>query len=220
MSLGYNRLPTSGSISISTLNSYFGAASTATRMLSGIGSTPNFSVNQIFNSAPGTVVPASNNFQLISLRYYKTFGIYTSTTRNALVSNISLMPGPFWIGYFGFGGTSTGTSGILNPRNQGFPIKMRIRVTSGSYNDIFAEYSTDQSDFRWNRLTLRDSDETFILNAVGLRITGFGLFNDVIVEVTASPCLNGVTTGTGSHTTRLIWEAEENSEGSDIRDLR
>ena len=219
MSLGYNTLPTSGSISISTLNGYFGAASTATRMLSGIGSTPNFSVNQIFNSAPGTTVPTSNNFQLISLRYYKTFGIYTSTVRNALVSNTSVIPGPFWVGYFGFGGTSTGTSGILNPRNQGFPIKMRIRVTSGSYNDIFCEYSTDQNDFRWTRLTMRDNDETFILNAVGLRITGFALFNDVTVEVTASPCLNGVTTGSGSHTTRLTWEAGESDESSE-RDLR
>ena len=219
MSLGYNTLPTSGSISLLQLNNYFGATSTSTRMLSGTGSAPNFSVNQIFNSAPGTTTPLNSNLQMISLRYYKTFGIYTSTVRNALVSNTSVIPGPFWVGYFGFGGTSTGTSGILNPRNQGFPIKMRIRVTSGSYNDIFCEYSTDQNDFRWTRLTMRDNDETFILNAVGLRITGFALFNDVTVEVTASPCLNGVTTGSGSHTTRLTWEAGESDESSE-RDLR
>ena len=89
MSLGYNTLPTSGSISLLQLNNYFGATSTSTRMLSGTGSAPNFSVNQIFNSAPGTTTPLNSNFQMISLRYYKTFGIYTSTSRNALVSNSS-----------------------------------------------------------------------------------------------------------------------------------
>ena len=35
------------------------------------------------------------------------------------------------------------------------------------------------------------------------------MFGSVIVDVTASPCLNGVSTGTGSHTTRLTFEAEE-----------
>ena len=220
MSLGYNTLPTSGSISISQLNNYFGASSTATRPLSGIGSSPNFSVNQIFNSRQGTTSPLTNNFQMISLRYYKTFGIYTSPLRNALVSNTSAIVGPFWVGYFGFGGTSSGTSGILYPSNQGFPIKIRIRVTSGSSNDLFVEWTGDQNSFRWTRLSIRDNDETFILNAVGLRISAFVMFGMTTVEVTASPCLNGVSTGTGSHTTRLIFEAEEQSSSGGIRDFR
>ncbi len=223
MSLGYNTLPTSGSISITQLNNYFGATSTSTRMLSGTGSAPNFSVNQIFNSTPGTTTPSSTNFQLISLRYYKTFGIYTNTSRNALVSNNSIIPGPFWIGYFGFGGTSSGTSGILNPRNQGFPIKIRIRVTSGSYSDLYVEYTTDQNSFRWTQLSMRDNDETFVLNAVGLRISAFVIFGNISVDVTASPCLNGVSTGTGSHTTRLTFQGEEDSDGGGsggIRDFR
>ena len=214
MSLGYNTLPTSGSISISQLNNYFGATSTSTRMLSGIGSAPNFSVNQIFNSRVGTTTPLTNTFQMISLRYYKTFGIYTSTSRNALVSNTSLIPGPFWVGYFGFGGTSSGTSGILNPSNQGFPIKIRLRVTEGSYNDLYVEWTGDQGSFRWTRLSMRDNDETFILNAVGLRVSAFVFFGNTVVEVTASPCLNGVSTGTGSHTTQLVFQPENVSSGS------
>jgi hypothetical protein len=223
MSLGYNTLPTSGSISITQLNNYFGASSTSTRMISGTGSAPNFSVNQIFNSAPGTTTPLNSNFQMISLRYYKTFGIYTNSSRNALVSDSSVIPGPFWVGYFGFGGTSSGTSGILNPRNQGFPIKIRLNMVAGTALDLYVEYTEDQNAFRWTQLSMRSNDETFVLNAVGLRISSSPFFGSVIVDVTASPCLNGVSTGTGSHTTRLTFRAEEqssNDSSGGIRDFR
>ena len=71
---------------------------------------------------------------------------------------------------------------------------------------------------------MRDNDETFVLNAVGLRISAFVIFGNISVDVTASPCLNGVSTGTGSHTTRLTFQGEEDSDSGGgsggIRDFR
>ena len=165
MSLGYNALPSSGPITISDLNDYFGCSSTTTRSISGIGSAPNFSVNQIFNSNYNSTTPASNNMQLISLRYYKTFGIFTSTSRNSLVSNLTTVPGPVWYGYFGFGGTSTGTSGILNPSNRGFPMSIRIRVISGSRFDLYVEYIEDQTTFQWRSQALTSNDTSLLAHS-------------------------------------------------------
>ena len=220
MSLGYNTLPTSGSISISQLNNYFGASSTATRPLSGIGSSPNFSVNQIFNSRQGTTSPLTNNFQMISLRYYKTFGIFTSTSRNSLVSNLTTVPGPVWYGYFGFGGTSSGVSGILNPSNRGFPMSIRIRVISGSRFDLYVEYIEDQTTFQWRSQTLTSNDTSFVQDACGIRITGSAVFNDVVAEITVAPSLDGSTRGSGSHTVRITFPSEEPSSSGGLKDLR
>jgi len=220
MSLGYNALPSSGPITISYLNDYFGCSSTTTRAISGIGSAPNFSVNQIFNSTYNTATPPNSNMQLISLRYYKTFGIFTNYNRNSLVSNLTTVPGPVWYGYLGFGGTSTGTSGILNPSNRGFPMSIRIRIISGSRYDLYVEYTENQSTFQWSSQTLTSNDTSFVQEACAIRITGTSIFSDVVAEITVAPSLDGTTRGTGSHTVRITFPSEEPSSSGGLKDLR
>jgi len=220
MSLGYNALPSSGPITISDLNDYFGCSSTTTRSISGTGSAPNFSVNQIFNSSYNTTTPPNSNMQLISLRYYKTFGIFTNTSRNSLVNNYTTVPGPVWYGYFGFGGTSTGTSGILNPSNRGFPMSIRIRVISGSRFDLYVEYIEDQTTFQWSSQTLTSNDTSFVQEACGIRITGSAVFSDIVAEITVAPSLDGTTRGSGSHTVRITFPQQEPSSSGGLKDLR
>ena len=96
-------------------------------------------------------------------------------------------------------------------------------MVAGNSSDLYVEWTEDANSFRWTQLSMRTNDQTYVLNAVGLRISSSPFFGSVIVDVTASPCLNGVSTGTGSHTTRLTFRAEEESSGLDsggIRDFR
>lgn len=129
------QIPSSGSISASYLEKYLGGSAGAgdnIKLSSNVSSGPNFSINQIFNARAGMTTPWSTYFSLGSVRG-KYFGVYTSSARTTLHgSSYTDMSSGYFIGYFGFGTSTSGTSGILNTRNQGFPIGIRVATLSGS----------------------------------------------------------------------------------------
>ena len=204
-----------GAISINSMNEYLGANNTAFRPLSGVYSSPNFSLNQIFFSEENTdpPTPASNNFTLSSLRG-KTFGIYKfpfrttlhgETYGNTLLDPNELQPvSPMFTGYFGFG-----TSGILNPLNRGFPIE--IYINSLMWGDLQVSVKKDDT-YIWQTINLTSRTTTFIRSDIdAIRITS-NARGESLVTLRASPALNN-TGGIGSHTIMITL-----SEDGRIRD--
>ena len=191
-------------ISMSYLNQYLGAPASKTRSFSGIEQQPiNFSINQIFFSQANSTTPASLTLDALKLNG-KTFGIYTETNRLYLhTSTFTSGLLPAFIGYFGFG-----TSGFLNPKNRGCPIRMGITpsanvniytIFDGALTTAFAPagsttYITRQCDAI--QITCQQTNRT-------------------TVTLQASPSLEGSQGGLGIHTINITFPEQDGE--SDIR---
>ena len=134
--MGHIALKTTGSISLDDLRKYLGIDGVIN--LSGISLTlweppapfqRPFSVNQIFNSFQNTTITLNNKLALGDL-YGKTFGIYTSYSRYMIHGDSYENPydGTFR-GYFGFGTSTNGRSGMLYGTNQGLSIGIILTVS-------------------------------------------------------------------------------------------
>lgn len=133
-------IPSSGAISAQYMLRYLGGRDAAGADLYLTypvnGTTPTgsaLSLKQLFFARyPNSIHTYNGQMDYGSLRG-KCFGIYTSSTRNALHSNSyrDFREG-YFTGYFGFGSPTAGTSGVLNTANQGFPIGVRIGTLMGS----------------------------------------------------------------------------------------
>lgn len=193
------------SISMSYLNQYLGAPANKTRSFSGNEQQPiNFSINQIFFSQANSTTPASLTLDTLTLNG-KTFGIYTETNRLFLHSSTftsNLLPA--FVGYFGFG-----TSGFLNPKNRGCPIRIGITPSANiSINTIF--------DGAFSSVTAPAGSTTYIIRQCdGIMMTSQHS-NRVTVNLQASPCLEGTTAGLGIHTINITFP-EQNIGSDDIR---
>ena len=191
-------------LSMSYLNQYLGAPASKTRSFSGTEQQPiNFSINQIFFSQPNTTAPATSTLNTLSLNG-KTFGIYTETNRLFLHSSTftsNLLPA--FVGYFGFG-----TSGFLNPKNRGCPIRIGITPSSTvSINTIF--------DGAFSSVTAPAGSTTYITRQCdGIQIFSHQT-NRVTVNLQASPSLEGTTAGLGIHTINITFPEQDGE--SDIR---
>lgn len=189
-----------GELSISSINSYLGAPSTSERKLSTEeSSAPNWSLAQIFNSEyDSTIIPNVGNPSLPRFRmsdlYSRTFGIYQSAARTTLYGDSwETGPLPAWVGYLGFG-----TSGMFNPINQGFPVKVIIDLVSGDAREIEVSYITNNS-LLWEPVPLNVFGPTsFIESIAAIRIIGSSL-TETRINLTVYPSLDGSSSGTGRH---------------------
>lgn len=189
-----------GDLSISAINSYLGAPSSSERKLSTEeSSAPNWSLAQIFNSEyNSTVIPlvGSSNlprFQMSDLSG-KTFGIYKSSARTELYGSTWYgYPIPTWIGYLGFG-----TSGMFNPINQGFPVKVIVNILQGDSREIDLQILTN-SEVLYSSIPLNPSGSTtFTQNVTAIRLVGNSLAENII-NLSVYPSLDGITSGLGRH---------------------
>ena len=213
-------ISTLGDLNANNLNQYLGADPAKQLRYSGAYGAPNFSLNQIFfsNANSGNPPqPASNTFRIDSL-LGKTFGIYKNTYRTEIYGNSysnteefgeqDLVPLiPVFLGYFGFG-----SSGILNPYNTGFPL--RITIESLDWATLAVAVKTG-SGLNYETINLSGTTTTFIsTTADAIRIIG-GLrrVQNTVVNLTVAPCLRGTGNGgTGFH--KIIITL---SSGDDIR---
>ena len=214
------RIPSTGSISASYMAKYLGGSDTAGQNqylsypVNGTTPTgPNLSLNQIFNAIPNSINTYVGSMSYGSLRG-KCFGMYTSSTRNVQHSNAYYddMEGYFQA-YFGFGTLSSGTSGVLNTINQGFPIGIRISTLSGNafglrvrgYNSsgqwVFLPYSTPVFEIvgEYSALIL-DADP--------------GYFYELYLQVWPARDGNSLGTGAGVHSMSLTLEEYGGFESS------
>ena len=179
-----------GELSASELNRYLGAAAPYTSQLSfnGVGSAPNYSLNQIFFSSVGTETPPTS-FSVGNLRG-KRFAIYQNANRNTLHGGTYITEGdfalPIFIGYFGFG-----TSGILNPYNRGMPLAISIK----SSGDIVVAAKAGDG-FTWNEIPVLGGQAIITSTTYdAIRILGgggrFEPSGDTNVTLSVAPSLSG-----------------------------
>lgn len=189
-----------GQLSISAINSYLGAPSSSERKLSTEeSSAPNWSLAQIFNSEYNStnipLVGSSNlpRFQMSDLSG-KTFGIYNSPARTILYgSTWETGAIPTWIGYLGFG-----TSGMFNPINQGFPVKVIVDILQGDSRVLDLQILTND-EVSYTNIPLNSSGSTsFTQNVAAIRLTGNTLAESII-NLSVYPSLDGINSGTGRH---------------------
>ena len=188
-----------GELSISSINSYLGAPSTSERKLSTEeSSAPNWSLAQIFNSEyDSTIIPNVGNPSLPRFRmsdlYSRTFGIYQGAARTILYGDTwetGMLP--IWVGYLGFG-----TSGMFNPINQGFPVKVIIDILQGDHREIDASYMTN-NELSYTSIPLGSGPTSFVAPVGAIRILGSSL-TESIINLTVYPSLDGSSSGTGRH---------------------
>ena len=198
-----------GQLSISSINSYLGAPATSERKLSTEeSSAPNWSLAQIFNSEyDSTIIPNVGNPSLPRFRmsdlYARTFGIYMNADRTMLYGS-TYQSGmlPAFIGYLGFG-----TSGMFNPVNQGFPVKVIIDILQGDHREIDASYMTD-NELSYTSIPLGVGPTSFVAPVGAIRILGSSL-SESIINLTVYPCLDGSTSGTGRHRITITMPGED-----------
>ena len=198
-----------GQLSISSINSYLGAPATSERKLSTeASSAPNWSLAQIFNSEYGsTTIPNVGNPSLPRFRmsdlYARTFGIYMNTDRTMLHGN-TYQSGmlPAFIGYLGFG-----TSGMFNPINRGFPVKVIIDLFQGDSREIDVAYNTTDQ-LNWIAVPLGSGPTSFVAPVTAIRMLGNSL-SESIINLTVYPCLDGSTSGTGRHRITITMPGED-----------
>ena len=197
-------------LSISSINSYLGAPATSERKLSTeASSAPNWSLAQIFNSElnstniPNVGNPSLPRFRMSDL-YSRTFGIYMNRDRTMLYGSTyhsGLLPA--FIGYLGFG-----TSGMFNPVNQGFPVKVIIDIFQGEHREIDVSYMTN-NELSYTSISLNQFGPTSFVAPVGaIRILGSSL-TESIINLTVYPCLDGSTSGTGRHRIAITMPGED-----------
>ena len=198
-----------GQLSISSINSYLGAPATSERKLSTEeSSAPNWSLAQIFNSEYGsTNIPNVGNPSLPRFRmsdlYSRTFGIYMNADRTMLHGS-AYQSGmlPAFIGYLGFG-----TSGMFNPINRGFPVKVIIDLFQGDSREIDVAYQTTDQ-FSWIAVPLGFGPTSFVAPVTAIRMLGSSL-SETIINLTVYPCLDGSTSGTGRHRMTITMPGED-----------
>ncbi len=204
-------IPSSGSISASYMEKYIGGGS-GNQRLSGIYSGSNFSLNQLFNSRyTNRTDPWSNSISMGSLRG-KCFGVYTSSSRNLLhgSSYNDTMSG-YFIGYFGFGTTTSGRSGVLNTINQGFPIGVRVSTLSGSNFGIRVRVYDGSS---WTTLPFGTPAFEAIGNFSAITLDAdVGYSYEIYLQVWPAKDSNTLANGNGVHSISLRLE-EPNIGGS------
>lgn len=198
-------LPSSGTISMQTLNNYLGANPTTKLTLSGVGSGATFpsvntySLNQIFYSPAGGDIPLSTYTTMAGL-HGKTFGVFANSGRTLMhMNNWSDPLGGSFIGYFGFGATNNGTSGILNPLNLGFNIGISVAIIFGSNYDINLTWEVYTSGGIWQTKLLKSVTNTTYGNFSAMRLTAQpGSSFELVVQVW--PSKEGLPTSDGLHT--------------------
>lgn len=204
-------IPSTGAISASYIETYLGGnpITGANVKLSydsnSIPTPPNFALNQIFFARPDSVNTWSGQMNYLSLRG-RCFGIYTSSSRTAIHGNsfIDRSRGLF-TGFFGFGTTKGGTSGILNSINQGFPIGIRIDTILGrSFGITLRVY--DETG-RWISLPFATPTIEIIGNysAISLDVQ-YGYAFELQLSVWPAKNGNTLSDGNGVHTMNLTLE--------------
>lgn len=198
---------TIGARDMGYLNTYFGAAATTTRQLTTNQLSPNYSINQLINATYGSNTASSNTFSLNDV-FGKTFGMYTTTSRNVLHGSAGgfLSNGTF-IAYYGIGTTTSGTSGIINPNNLDFPINVNINVTSGDYLDITVQFYINGT---WSTRNMTSSNQSWREELTGLRILGLFPTLPVTLTLTSYPSIGNVN-GYGNHQMTLSFDADDPS---------
>ena len=198
---------------ISYLNTYFGAAADNIRMLSTNQISPDYSINQLLFAGYNTRNAPINTFSLSQV-LGKTFGMYTTTSRNVLHGSSRFYgPNGTFIAYYGIGSTNAGTSGILNPSNIDFPINVVIFIVDGDYEDIIVEFYINGS---WSTRTMTSSYQSWREELTGIRIIGNFPVSTVNLVLTSFPSLGGED-GEGAHEMELEFEetiasSEESSD--------
>ncbi len=195
-------LQSSGQISLNDIRKYIGEKGA----MSLSGTTIPYSVNQVFNSPIGSVVPFTNTLSLSNM-YSKTFAMYSTFSRQIAYtgSYADFFTGTFKA-YLGFGTTSNGKSGMLYDVNQGFPIYLEFNITDvanwqkiiirGRFQGVWANIGPPfgYSSTQWT--TIQEVEEIII------EVIQFGA--SVVLDMKAAPMLDGSTIGSGVHVMNLI----------------
>lgn len=213
-------IPSSGAISALYMEGYLGgSASVGTNQyLSYKAFTPtgaNLSLNQIFNARyPNSIHTYTGQMSWGSLRG-KCFGVYTSSSRTSLHSGFySDYRLGLFLGYFGFGTPTAGTSGVLNTVNQGFPIGIRIDTFTGNPFGISVRAYTDGG--YWVNLPFTTPTFEIVGNYSALRLdTDPGYVYEM--ELSVFPAKNGdsrLTPEHGVHRITLLLEEEDRFSSS------
>ena len=196
-------LQSSGQISLNDIRQYIGQSGQIS--LSGTSGIP-YSVNQIFNSQTGTVVPFTNTLSLSSM-YSKTFAMYSTFSRQIAYtgSYADFFTGTFKA-YLGFGTTGNGRSGMLYDVNQMFPIYLEFNVSNtqtwnniairGRFQGVWANIGPPfgYSSTQWT--TIQEVEEIII------EVVFFGA--SAVLDMKAAPMSDGATIGSGAHIMNLI----------------
>ena len=213
-------IPSSGAISALYMEGYLGgSASTGTNQyLSYKAFTPtgaNLSLNQLFNArSPNSIHTYTGQMSWGSLRG-KCFGVYTSSSRNNLHSSFySDSRLGLFLGYFGFGTPTAGTSGVLNTVNQGFPIGIRIDTFTG--NPFGISVRAYREGGYWVNLPFTTPTFEIVGNYSALRLdTDPGYIYEMQLYV--FPAKNGesrLTPEHGVHSINLVLEEEDRFSSS------
>ena len=196
-------LQSSGQISLSDIRNYLGQPGQIS--LSGTSGIP-YSVNQIFNSQTGTVVPFTNTLSLSSM-YSKTFAMYSTFSRQIAYtgSYSDFFTGTFKA-YLGFGTTGNGRSGMLYDVNRGFPIFFEFNVPdTRTWRDIAIRgrfqgvWSNIGPPFGYSQGTWTTTQE---VEEIIIEVLFFGA--SVVMDMIAAPSADGITPGEGAHIMNLI----------------
>jgi hypothetical protein len=190
-------LQSSGQISLSDIRNYLGQPG----QISLSGTTFPYSVNQVFNSSTGTVVPFTNTLSLSNM-YSKTFAMYSTFSRNIAYtgSYADFFTGTFKA-YLGFGTTGNGTSGMLYDVNRGFPIFFEFNVPdTRTWSDIAIRgrfqgvWSNIGPPFGYSQLSWITTQE---VEEIIIEVLFFGAI--VVMDMKAAPMSDGATVGLGAH---------------------
>jgi hypothetical protein len=195
-------LQSSGQISLSDIRNYLGQPG----QISLSGTTFPYSVNQVFNSSTGTVVPFTNTLSLSNM-YSKTFAMYSTFSRNIAYtgSYADFFTGTFKA-YLGFGTTGDGRSGMLYDVNQGFPIIFEFNVPNtqtweniairGRFQGVWSNIGPPFGYSQLSWITTQEVEEIII------EVLFFGA--SVVMDMIAAPSADGITPGEGAHIMQLI----------------
>jgi len=213
-------LPSSGTISMQTLNNYLGANSTTQLSLSGVGSgatypsVNTYSLNQIFYSPAGGDIPLSTLTTMAGL-HGKTFGIFSNSNRTLMhMGHWSDPLAGSFVGYFGFGSSNNGISGILNPVNLGFNIGITVAVIFGANFDINLSFEVYTSSGFWQSILMKSTTTTIYGNYSAMRLTAQpGSDFQLVVQVW--PSKEGLPTSDGLHTMSLELAQEGGGDPGD-----
>jgi len=196
-------LQSSGQISLNDIRKYIGEKG----VMSLSGTTFPYSVNQVFNSPIGSVVPFTNTLSLSNM-YSKTFAMYSTFSRQIAYtgSYSDFFTGTFKA-YLGFGTTSNGKSGMLYDVNQGFPIYLEFNITDvANWQKIIIR---GRQQGVWSNIgpPFGYSSPQLIINntqveEIIIEVIQFGA--SVVLDMKAAPMSDGATVGLGVHVMNLI----------------
>ena len=119
----------------------------------------------------------------------------------------------YFIGYFGFGTTTSGRSGVLNTVNQGFPIGIRVSTLSGSNLGITMRVYSGSS---WTTLPFGTPVFETIGNFSAITLDAQAGFNyEIYLQVWPAKDSNTLGSGAGVHSINLRLEEPRIDESSD-----